>query len=684
MSVRAPAPALARAAPGAAAARGPAAVARACDRLLELAIVAFAAWTVIYHLCAVLRLPARWAALAGALALVPCAWAVWRPEPEPAAAAAGAAPAPPAVPRGSRALVGAALATAVAGAALFAAEVGPWTLTIAVWLASAGLAMAATTARAGRAGGPPPATTTATRPWPGAARGWLEPLVVGAWAAGLAVLSLFIRAPDADDSYYVHLSAWIAEHGRFPVRDVLFSDHVFPALYFPPVPSYEALVGTLARYAHVPVADVEYLVVPPVATVLAILALWRLLRGWRVPMPALALSVSVVFLLFAADENRMLGGFFVSRLWQGKVVLLCVLVPVLLALLQAYAERPARRSLALVACATVAAVGLSTTAIFVIPVIATACLAPMAARAPRAALAGWLAAVAYPAAAAVATLALDGRQPEVYKASDLVPSTLVHYALGTGVVGFIAMLALLAGPVLLRSAVAGQMLASAALAVGILYVPHVPLAIFDLTELGRVLWRLTWAMPVAALVGALATSVVPARAPVVLRLAPAAAVAAAMALAGVPLWSPGAGAEVASRPSWKRAPEQVAAARAILARARPGDLVLAPDRVSQTLAVLSGSVTTVSPRLFFVRALADVPAMHATERERLRRLVVRGRRRPAGAEAAAAVRALRVTGVDIACVARRDRAARRVLARAGYADGFRAAHLRCERAPASG
>ena len=537
--------------------------------------------------------------------------------------------------------------------------------------------MAATTARAGRV---EPAGDAEEEG--GGRTAWLEPLVVGAWAAGLAIFSLFILAPDADDSYYVHLSAWIAEQGRFPVRDVLFSDHVFPALYFPPVPAYEALVGTLARVAHLPVPDVEYLVVPPVATILAVLALWRLLRGWRVPMPALALSVSVVFLLFAAAENRMLGGFFVSRLWQGKVVLLCVLLPALFALLQAYGERPTRRGLALVACATVAGVGLSTTAIFVVPVVATACLAPMAVRAPRAALAGWLAAVAYPAAAALVTLVLDGRQPEVYKATDLVPSNLVHYALGTGVVGFIAMLAVLAGPVLLRSAVAGQMLASAALAVGILYVPHVPLAIFDLTELGRVLWRLTWAMPVAALVGALATSVVPRGAPVVLRLAPAAAVAAAMAFAGVPLWSAVADAEIASRPTWKRAPGQVAAARAILARARPGDLVLAPDRVSQTLAVMSGSVTSVAPRLFFVRALADVPAMHATERQRLRRLVVRDRRRPVGAEAAAAVGALRVAGVDIACVGRRDRAARRVLARAGYADGFRAAYLRCERAPA--
>ena len=510
VSIGAPARPPARAAPRAAeASRGPAAVERACDGLLELAVAAFAAWTVIYHVCAVLELHARWAALAGALVLVPCGWAVWRTAPrgapeqrEPAAAAPAA--------RTSRALPAAALATALAGAVLFAAEIGPWSLNVAVWLASAALAMAATTERAAR----PDGDGDERR------RTWLEPLVVGGWAVGLAVLSLFILAPDADDSYYVHLSTWIAEHGRFPVRDVLFSDHVFPSLYFPPVPSYEALVGTVARVAHVPVPDVEYLVVPPVATVLAVLALWRLQRAWRVPAPALAVSVSIVFLLFAAAENRMLGGFFVSRLWQGKVVLLCVLLPVLVALLQAYGERPTRRGLVLLACATVAGVGLSTTAIFVIPVLATACLAPMAMRAPRAALAGWLAAVAYPAGAALVTLALDGRQPEVYKSSDLVPITLAHYALGTGAVGFIAMLAVLAGPVLLRSSVAGQMLASAALAVGILYVPHVPLAIFDLTDLGRVLWRLMWVMPVAALVGRPGHVARPARRPVALAARP--------------------------------------------------------------------------------------------------------------------------------------------------------------------
>ena len=52
--------------------------------------------------------------------------------------------------------------------------------------------------------------------------------------------------PDADDTQYVHLSTWIAERGEFPLRDTLFSDEVFPAIIYPPISSFEALVGALA------------------------------------------------------------------------------------------------------------------------------------------------------------------------------------------------------------------------------------------------------------------------------------------------------------------------------------------------------------------------------------------------------------------------------------------------------
>ena len=48
-----------------------------------------------------------------------------------------------------------------------------------------------------------------------------------------------------------------------------------------------------------------------------------------------------------------------------------------------------------------------------------------------------------------------------------------------------------------------RMAAGLAMAAGLLFVPGVTLAIFRVTGLGEVLWRLGWALPVAALVGVL-------------------------------------------------------------------------------------------------------------------------------------------------------------------------------------
>ena len=49
----------------------PARAVRAVDGVLDFLLIAFAAWTAIYHVCLVLRIPASWAGLATALALVP-------------------------------------------------------------------------------------------------------------------------------------------------------------------------------------------------------------------------------------------------------------------------------------------------------------------------------------------------------------------------------------------------------------------------------------------------------------------------------------------------------------------------------------------------------------------------------------------------------------------------------------
>ncbi len=156
------------------------------------------------------------------------------------------------------------------------------------------------------------------------------------WMLVLAALALLIVNPDDDDSYYLQLTGWIADNGVFPVRDVFFSDQVLPALYWPPAGSFDPLLGSIARLTGLSAPSLAYFAVAPAVAALAVLSLRRLLRSWAVPMPFVALSVAIGFLLCDAATNPMFGSFFVGRAWQGKTVLLIVLVPVLLAQLHDY------------------------------------------------------------------------------------------------------------------------------------------------------------------------------------------------------------------------------------------------------------------------------------------------------------------------------------------------------------
>jgi Family of unknown function (DUF6077) len=648
-------------------------LARGCDRMLDLGLVAFAAWTLVYQACALLGAGTDWAAAAGALALIPCAWLVLggrrrKDRLEPVAAVAPRRGPP-------RWLLGANLVAGIAAAVTFAFTSVDWVVVWILWLLAAACAVAWTSGSSGATADPGPARVF-----------WPEGLVVLAWAAGLAAFSLFVVSPDGDDAYYVHWIAWIAAHGEFPIRDVVYSDRVFPSLYFPPASSFEPLAGTIARLTSLSTPDVVYLLVPPVASFLAVLAQWRLLRTWRVPMVGLALSVALLFVLFDAEEHRMPGAFFIGRMWQGKVLFLWLLVPTLLVLLHRYAARPGPRRLALLAAAGVAAVGFTTTGIFVVPVIAAGCLAPLLLRAPGRALAGIVATSAYPAFAGVVTLTSGGRQPEVYTDADVIPGNLVHFVFGDGVLALLAVGAVLIGPLVLRAPFAGRMIAGAAVLVGVLFSPPLPREIFHLTDLGRVLWRLNWALPAAALLGALATGLLARHRPLLLRAAPAVAIGVAIVAAGQPLWSPGADARVASEPAWKRLPSEIRAAQAILARTRPGDVVLAPRQVSQTVLVLSGTVTTVSPRGFFTKAFRGIPAARVPARLRLQRFAEQGLGGPAGARrnGPEVRRALRVLGVDVACVARVHAGAEQLLLRAGYAPFWTGRRLVCLSAPPRG
>jgi hypothetical protein len=653
----------------------PAGIARACDGFLDFLVLALAAWTIVYHVCLVLEVDAMWAAIAWAIALAPCGLLAARRRPEP-----GSIHRPEAPRRRDlnfTALAGVQVAAALGCAALLASTAASWWIVLGLWLLAAAAAFALTSLPAG---GGLEATQPAARP----GRDWFGAVVALGWAVGLGLLSLFLVRSAEDDTYYVRLAAWIAEHGEFPLRDTIFSGQVFPAIIYPPLSSFEALMGTVAGITGLSAAGLFYLVVAPLVSALAVLALWRLQRAWQVPMVGIALSVALVFLLMDARSHRALGNTILSRSWHGKVILLAVLVPVLLVFLQEYRERPTRRRLVLLAAAGAAGVGLTSTAVFVVPVVALAAFAPVAIRSPRTAAAGFVATAVYPLGAGLVAAGVGQRTASV----DFYvrPEFLAQFVLSVGLPAFVAVGAMLIGPVLIPERVPGQVTALTALLVGLLLAPPVTEALFDLTGFSRVLWRLLWAIPIAALVGVVAVRLsAGARSPLV-RVLPAILLTAAFFVWGAPLWS-ASGIDLASKPSWKRPPFSIHAARKILAHADSGDVVLAPQITSQSIATMSGDVYPVAPRLFYARALDD-PDAHAQERAVLQAFAQDGLEgeidrlnRPPEAEEV--TRALGLVGVDIACVV--DNAeTRSVLREAGYSPIESVGSLICMRAPGNG
>jgi hypothetical protein len=638
------------------------------DCILDFFVLAVGAWTVVYHACLVLEIEAVAATIAWAASLLPCAWLAFARQD---AETPGAGPPVEPWPRRRLVLVLGGYALAAAGAAaVYAFADARWTF---VWLvlfltsaAGAGLAFLRTTGRVRLE-----LADDGARVWPGA-------LVALAWAGALAVFSLYLVRPDADDTQYVRLSTWIAEHGEFPLRDTLFSDQVFPAVIYPPLSSFEALIGAVAGAVGASAPDATYFFVPPLATALGVLALWRLLRTWRAPMVGLALSTALVFLLMAAEEHRTLGNLFVGRIWQGKIVFLVVLVPLLFVLLQAYAERPAWRQGVLLVAAGAAGVGLTSTGTFLVPALGAGCLIPLALRSVRQAALGFVAVSAYPLGALAVTALVGARRAGEDFESDVVTGEIARIVLGSGLFAFVAVAAALVGPILIARRRAALMVASTVLLVAVLYAPPVPPLVWEVTDIGRVLWRIVWIVPVAALVG-IAVTAIPARAGRLVRGTPAVLLCAALIVWGRPVWDSGA---IDSSPSWKRPPESLTAARRILERSEPGDVVLAPQQIAQTVLITSGDVTTVSPRVFYTLALDD-PGAYVEERVLLQsllepELVAALTTVPEGADDEREIaRALRLVGVDLACIQTRRNGALRAVEAAGYSPSFSVSGLTC-------
>ncbi|WP_165503224.1 DUF6077 domain-containing protein, partial [Actinomadura fibrosa] len=510
---------------------------------------------------------------------------------------------------------------------------------------------------------------------------WGTPLAL-ATGAGFAVASLYIVNTDADDAYFVSRSVATAATGRIPMKDVVFtSGSTGPIAGEPPVSSIEVLVGAVARLLGVPAASFLWYAVLPGVTFLAVWSLWRLVRAWAPRNAALCFAVGAVYLLWSGQERASLGAFHLLRMWQGKAVLVSALVPLLYVYLTRWAERRRPRDLVLLAAAGIAAVGLTSSAVLVVPLVTAAAALPLAAAGRvRTGLAACSAA-AYPLAAGLA-VALLHEDTSVHGAFHDAPESF-QWVLLHGTLGILAGCALWLSPWTARPGVPALVATGAAAVLTLLVLPGVLEAAADVTDAGQVLWRTMWIVPAPAMIGLLAAVRVPRPASLppgrALAVLPAAALVAAVVVAGTPVWTAASGSFVASRPSWKVPAENVGTARAVVREAGSGGAVLMPTRYMRVVPLLSADVHAVNPNPHYLSLLPAPPRL--IEDRRLLSRAVRSpySRKPSPAEFRDA---LRRADVRVACVFVRDRRGTALLADAGWTGTRRVGRLVCAFPPA--
>ncbi len=508
--------------------------------------------------------------------------------------------------------------------------------------------------------------------------GWPADVFAAAVGVAFSAMSLFISDQNADDVFYVNRATATAQLNHIPVRDVIFTDERVSRLGGTglPVEAYAALEGALGRLFGVHAASIAYYVSPPVMTFLATWALWRLLRSWAPARTVACFALACVFLVWSAQFDLSAGNFFLTRLWQGKVVFVAWLVPTLYVYLTRWLGRRDALTGVLLVGSGFCSIGLTSSATFVVPLIVAAAALPLLAVRDWSGLPVLVATAGVPFGigfVATRTHPLGDRFPV-----GVLPTEWYYRAMfGAGVVSVIAAAAVWLAPWLARAGPATAIATGIAIVAVVLLAPYVFRALSQVSGLtgSRALRRTLWVIPFPPLVGLLAAipalalldrlRPVPARLRPLVALAPASLVAVALVVFGAPLWS--GDAHWTSRPTWKTNQSALRTARAILARYEGAGPVLADQRVMKAIALLTVEPKAVNPRTWYA-LLTKEPPERTRNRLVLTSLVMDRGDRPAEGEVRSALADLQV---GLVCLPEREPTLAGEVAQSGYTEAFR-------------
>lgn len=194
---------------------------------------------------------------------------------------------------------------------------------------------------------------------------------------GCAATTLFVRRPNQDDVVYFHRAlTQLAALSQPIILDQTSVD--MHAAAFSPLhlaTSYEMLVALIGHWLRI---DPLYLyqVIAPALTVFLIpfVLYWcaRTLGLARWPA-AIGAVLAVLFLLVDATGPAGFGTTVFGRMWQGKAIVWILFLPVGLCLSYRYLRRGSHADLLWLTLLMIAGVGLSNTALYLLPVVVGCC-----------------------------------------------------------------------------------------------------------------------------------------------------------------------------------------------------------------------------------------------------------------------------------------------------------------------
>ncbi|WP_413625506.1 DUF6077 domain-containing protein [Luteibacter sp. Lutesp34] len=458
----------------------------------------------------------------------------------------------------------------------------------------------------------PEATTNGSR-----TREWPRPLVLMCIAN--ALLALWVVRPDQDDAFYVGVSAFAAGHPSEALLafDPMLAERSWP-LIFPSYrfASYELLVAAIAHVSGMSAITIAHVALPPLAAAAAILATYSLARELR---PSDALVTTFIFMLLTVvlgETARSPANFGFDRIFQGKAVLLSVIIPSIYTFTFRYTKRPqGRKDLYVLGCAYLAAIGTSNFGMLIAPIAGLTAAAAAYGADPsfrrRSLEAGALAIIPLPylvwvAAASHAGSALANVPLE--SAAQVWTSTFGRY--GQYLIAF----TLLMAPALAGDRIMGRLLSIPTLVfLGLGLNPLLSAYIARFLTTPPVYWRMTWQIPVL-IVSAAAIATLIGKA-TDRHKQPTHHVVYASALLGISamiLWlAQFSTLNHANGTSWafaqpKLLPGDVDTAEIALGHAQPAGRILAPDNVSSIIAMKEHHPPLVVARSMYIYMLRDL------------------------------------------------------------------------------